>query len=206
MSVVISYVEQGTPEWHKLRLGIPTASEFATIMAKGRNGGVSEGRKTYLHKLAGERITCEPMENYTNLHMDRGKIMEREAREHYCLVTDEQVEHVGFIRNGDVGGSPDALIGKKGMLEIKTALPHLLIKALIDDEAPSQHMAQIQGNLWIAERNWCDLIIYWPRVPALIKRVYRDEKYIDRLAEQVELFLGELNLTVDFLRKLAPPL
>lgn len=206
MSVVINYCEQGTPEWFQVRLGIPTASEFGTIMAKGRGGGVSEGRRTYMHKLAGERITGEVMDNYTNANMARGQMMEAEARDFYQLITEERLERVGFIRNGDVGGSPDALIGKKGMLEIKTMFAHLLIKAHIEDVTPSQFVAQIQGNLWVAERDWCDLIIYWPRVPPFIKRIYRDQRYIDRLAEQLELFNDELTLTVNFLRSLTPKL
>ena len=202
MTVTINYCEQGTPEWYQARLGIPTASEFQTIMARGKQGGVSEGRKTYLLKLAGERLTGEPMDTYTNANMERGKVMEAEAREYYCLATDAKVEQVGFIRNGDKGGSPDALIGKQGMLEVKTSFPHLLIQLLLDDEAPNKYMAQVQGNLWVAERQWCDLIVYWPKVPALIKRIYRDDDYIRRLAEQVELFNNELQQTVDYIRKI----
>ena len=44
--------EQGSPEWFSARSGIPTASEFHTVMAKGKGGGESLTRKTYLLKLA----------------------------------------------------------------------------------------------------------------------------------------------------------
>lgn len=119
--------EQGTPEWFKARAGMPTASEFQTVLMNGRGGGESKTRKTYMLKLAGEIITGEPMEQYTNVHMERGKIMEDEARGLYAFLKDAEPERVGFIVNGPKGCSPDSLIGDKGMIEIKTALPHILI-------------------------------------------------------------------------------
>ena len=30
---------QGSPEWHAIRAGLPTASEFSTVMAKGKTAG-----------------------------------------------------------------------------------------------------------------------------------------------------------------------
>ena len=54
------------------RAGIPTASEFHTVMAKGKGWRKPNTRKTYLLKLAGEIITGEPMESFTNAHMERG--------------------------------------------------------------------------------------------------------------------------------------
>ncbi len=123
--------EQGTPEWFAARLGIPTASEFSTVMAKGKDGGKSLTRKTYMLKLAGEILTGEPMESYSNAHMDRGKEQEAEAREAYELMKDLDCQQVGFIRNGDKGCSPDSLIGDDGGLEIKTALPHIQVERLL---------------------------------------------------------------------------
>lgn len=126
MAIEIFDVPQNSPEWYACRLGIPTASMFGTIMAKGRGGsGDSKTRWTYMMKLLGERLTGEPCENYTNEHMERGKVMEAEARDWYVFQTDAEVHRVGFIRNGEVGCSPDSLIGTDGMLEIKTKLAHL---------------------------------------------------------------------------------
>ena len=59
-------VEQGGEEWLRLRLGIPTASVFKTLMVKTE---VKVGRTTLLYKLAGERLTGEPMENFSNAAM-----------------------------------------------------------------------------------------------------------------------------------------
>lgn len=184
--------EQGSEEWFRCRLGIPTASMFATVLAKGRDGGASATRKSYLYKLAGERLTGEPAENYSNGHMDRGHEMEGAARELYAFAHDADPELVGFITNHDAGASPDALIGADGLLEIKSKLPHLHIETLLRDGIPPEHKAQCQGQLWIAEREWVDLAIFWPKLPLVVRRVYRDDAYIRDLAAAVATFNAEL--------------
>lgn len=184
--------EQGSAEWFECRRGIPTASEFATILARGRDGGASKTRRTYLMKLLGERVTGEPMYNYQNDHMDRGKEMEDEARDMYAFMTDAEPRKVGFIRNDEVGCSPDSLIGEDGLLEIKTKLAHLQMEVLLAGEVPSDHMAQLQGQLWVTGRQWVDFVSYWPKAPPFIQRVQRDEAYIANLAEAVQTFLKEL--------------
>src|ERR1700723_3049585 len=188
--------EQGTTEWFEARAGIPTASEFHTVMAVGPKGGKSVTRVDYLNKRAGEILTGEPMPSYSNSDMERGKLMEDEARDLYAFQTGAELQRVGFIRNGDKGASPDSLIGSNGGLEIKSAAPHIQIKRLLSDELPSEHKAQVQGSIWVAEREWWDFISYCPKLPLLVKRVYRDEAYIKSLALAVELFNVELNKTV----------
>ncbi len=187
---------QGSPEWAQARLGIPTASEFASILTKGRGGAESRTRQTYLYKLAGERLTGEVMESFTSAHMERGKLMEEEARSAYSFVTGLEYETIGFLRRGRAGASPDALIGRDGLLEIKTKLPHLLIEALLKGEFPSEHKAQCQGQLWIAERDWIDLAIYWPGLPIMITRAHRDETFINELSTSVTQFNEELDRIV----------
>ena len=184
--------EQGSADWFKARLGIPTASEFDTVLATGRGGGESKTRRTYMLKLLGERLTGEQAYSYSNEHMERGKEMEAEARDMYAFLTDLETTRVGFIRNGQVGCSPDSLIGTDGMLEIKTKLAHLQLDVILCDELPSEHKAQCQGQLWVAEREWVDFVSYWPKLPLFAKRIYRDEVYIKRLASEVDRFNQEL--------------
>jgi hypothetical protein len=193
--------EQGSPEWFAARLGLPTSSEFATVMAKGRDGGASVTRKAYLNKLAGEILTGEPAESYTNAHMERGKVQEEEAREAYAFMKDAEPQLVGFIVNGPKGCSPDSLIGEEGGLEIKTALPHIQVERLLRGELPAEHRAQVQGNLWVAERKWWDFVSYCPRLPLLVVRVERDEEYIAKISKAVDAFNGELATTVQFIRQ-----
>jgi hypothetical protein len=189
--------EQGTPEWFACRLGIPTASNFSKVLAKGEG----KTRKRYLLDLAGERLTGEPAESYSNDYMERGKLMEAEARDLYVFMTDENVERVGFVRNGDKGCSPDSLIYVDGMLEIKTKLPALQLECILADKLPSEHVAQVQGALWVAEREWLDFVSYWPKLPLFVKRVYRDEDYIKNLAAEVARFNSEM---LELIEKIQP--
>lgn len=185
--------EQNSPEWIEARLGVVTASQFATVMATGRGGGESKTRRTYMLKLIGERLTGEPADNFTNGHMERGHAMEPAARDAYAFVSGETPELIGFVRSGDIGASPDALVGDDGLMEIKTKLPHLQLDVLLKNEIPSEHTAQIQGQLWVCEREWVDFVSYWPGLPVFVKRAFRDEEFISKLTSSVLEFVDQMH-------------
>ena len=189
--------DQGTPEWFACRAGIPTASKFATVMAKGEG----KTRSKYMRELAGEILTEEFTESYSNAHMDRGKAMEDDARRLYAFVTDVEPVQVGFIRNGQKGASPDSLVGDNGGLEIKTALPDIQIDRLERDRLPPEHVAQVQGNLWVSEREWWDFVSFWPKLPMLKVRVHRDEAYIKTMSDEIDRFNDELAALVERIRR-----
>jgi len=190
--------EQGSPEWFNARRAIVTASEFATVMAKGRSGGESVTRRKYLLTLAGEAITGEVADKWEgNRHTERGKLLEPEAREAYAFIAGVDPLQVGFMRRGGAGASPDSLVGSDGLLEIKTKLPHLQLDCLEADRLPPEHIAQVQGQLWISGRQWCDFVSYWPGLPIFIKRVHRDEAYIAGLSVAVNEFIAELSAIVN---------
>lgn len=202
MAVEIIDCEQGTPAWHEARRGIVTASNFSKILAKGEG----KVRATYMRTLAGEIITGAAHEGYKSQSMERGNAMEAEARRFYSLMSDSDPEQVGFIRNGKVGYSPDSLVGASGLLEIKTQQPDLLIETIERDSFPSVHVAQCQGGLWVAEREWIDLVVYWPKMPPFTKRLYRDEAYIRALATAVGIFNVELHEMVEKVRRYGQPM
>lgn len=189
-------MDQGGNEWAQARLGIPTASKFATVMAKGEG----KIRSEYMRKLAGEIVTGEPMDNFVSAHMERGKAMEDEARDLYAFIHDAEIRRVGFIRNGKKGASPDSLVGTEGGLEIKTALPHIQIERLLRGDLPSEHKAQVQGNIWLAERDYWDFCSYWPKLPLLTVRVFRDDIYIKNMAGEIDRFNDELASMVETIR------
>jgi hypothetical protein len=190
-------MDQGSDAWAQARLGLPTASRFADILAKGE--GKTRGR--YLHELAAETLrgTPEP-DAYSNVHMERGKAQEDEARQLFAFMTDLEPAQVGFIRNGRKGASPDSLIGADAGLEIKTALGHIQIERLKRGTLPPEHMAQVQGGLWVSERDHWHFMSYSPGLPPLIVKVGRDDAYIARLAEAVDAFNTELDSIVASLR------
>lgn len=196
MIEIFDDIEQGSEAWFACRAGIPTASKFATVMAKGEG----KTRSEYMRKLAGEIVTGEPMESFSNVHMDRGKTMEDEARETYAFINDADIRRVGFIRNGQMGCSPDSLIGEDGGLEIKTALPHIQIERLLRGDLPPEHKAQVQGNIMVAERDWWEFVSFWPKLPQLTVRVRPDKTYIANMAGEIDRFNDELAAMVETIR------
>lgn len=193
MTLQIIDVEQGSADWFAARAGIPTASRFADVLAKGEG----KVRGKYLRELAAEVLTGEPdPDGYSNGHMERGHLMEEEARNIYAFMRGVEPVAVGFLRNGRCGASPDSLIGSDGGLEIKTALRHIQIERLQRGTIPPEHVAQVQGNIWVSERDWWDFVSYAPKLPPLIVRVPRDDAYIAKLAEAVDAFNSELDALV----------
>ncbi len=186
--------EQGTEEWFEARAGIPTASMFSAMMA----GGQGKTRRAYMLKLAGEKITGELAESFSNGHTERGHAMEPQARELYQLQTGYDIRDVGFIRaDYNAGASPDALVNNDGLLEIKSKLPHLQLECLLSDKVPASHIKQVQGQILVSEREWCDFVSYWPGLPLFVKRVYRDDKLCSEIREAIDKFNSELNEIIE---------
>lgn len=192
--------EQNSPEWFNIRKGLPTASMFSAILANGKGGAPSITRQKYLYTLAGEILTGEHIEGYTNVNLERGHTMEAEACAHYAFVRDCEPEVIGFVKNGKCGASPDRFIKTAGILEIKTSIPSVLIPLRLKGEFPPEHKAQCQGLLMVTERQWLDLIVYWPKMKPLIVRMERDESYISDLRNAIDVFDLELRRLVEKLK------
>ncbi len=184
---------QGEPSWFEARRGVVTASRFSDVLAKGQ--GIT--RRKYLLTLAGEAITGECAESYSNAHMERGHAMEADARDLYAFAYDVEPELVGFMRRGRAGASPDSLLGMYGLLEIKSKLAHLQLDVLDKGKLPPEHVAQVQGQLLVSGRQWADFVSYWPKLPLFCIRVERDEAYIATLRQAIADFVGELDTYIE---------
>jgi hypothetical protein len=189
---IIHDVEQGSPEWLTLRLGIPTSSEFHRIITAAK-GELSKSARKYAHQLVAEALLGEPVESSIgNLHwVMRGKLLEPQAVQQYEFTTDVETRAVGFITTdcGRLGCSPDRLIiGARGGLEIKCTAPQTHMGFLIDGPG-DDYRQQVQGQLAIAELEFVDLYAYHPALPALMLRTYRDEPYIAKMRAALSEFL-----------------
>lgn len=164
-------------------------------MANGRGGAPSVTRRKYMLQLLGERLTGEVAESYSNHHMERGKVMEEEARDLFAFQTGSMLTRVGFVLNDElgIGCSPDALIGEDGGLELKTCLPHIQLERLLTGKnCPAEHVAQVQGSMWVTGRKYWEFASHWTKLPQYRVRVERDEVYIATLAAAVKAFNEEL--------------
>lgn len=198
-------VEQGTDEWHQARLGRATASRFKDVMTKIRTGEAA-ARKNYKFELVAERLTGQRAENFTSPAMEWGTDNEPVARLRYELTTGNDVEECGFYAHPDIetGASPDGLIGEDGLLEIKCPNTATHIETLRRRTVPSQYYWQVQGQLWLTGRDWCDFVSFDPRLPEnaqfFVTRIERSDKDIDALEAEIRQFLDEVELEVKFVQ------
>ena len=181
--------EQGSDEWFTVKLGKVSASHFSDVLNQ------KTGRKTYMYRLLAEKLSGEPQETYSNKAMETGTETEPEARTYYEALHG-QIEQVGFVElNDDVGGSPDGLVGLDGIIEIKCPYPSTHIRYIDKNKLPANYLPQVQGNLWVTGRKWCDFVSFAPQIkskPFWMIRVQRDEKYIKVLSLAVETFVSEM--------------
>ena len=193
-------VEQGTDEWLRARLGVPTASCYSKLITT--QGKRSTQAESYINELIGQRITGEIPETFKSEAMERGNELEPQARAYYELMTDNEVEEVGLIIN-DIGAgcSPDGLIGEDGGLEIKCPKLSTHIGYLRSGKLPSKYMQQVQGCMYITNRGWWDFMSFHPDVESMIIRVYRDEEFIIALHNTLKETIEVINLETENWRK-----
>lgn len=202
-------MEQRTSNWFAERWGRATASRFADIMAVGRNGQPLATRKNYLAELVIERLTAPPEEDtgFKSSAMEWGIEQEPVAMLAYELETGNQVQSAFFEKHPtlEAGASPDGYVDKDGLIEIKCPNSATHLDTLKSKEIPKQYYAQVQGQLWITGRKWCDFISYDPRFPVnaqmFVTRIKRDEKFIKELEEAVAEFLEEVTAETNYVKE-----
>jgi hypothetical protein len=187
---VITDVEQGSADWLALRLGIVTMSELECLLVNGKGeAGFGVAAFTYMDQLIGERITGEAAElPFVTKATARGHEYEIIARGLYEAREEVKTDQAAIILNHGCGYSPDSLVGADGLTEIKSKLPKFQVAVILGGEVPKEHVAQCQGGLWVSDREWIDFISYWPGMPMFVKRMYRDESMIRKIAERVKAF------------------
>jgi hypothetical protein len=193
-------IQQGSAAWLELRAGIPTASQFHRILTP--SGKPSAQATDYLHGLLAERMMGHPLVEHVSLWMQRGADLEGEAVTFYEFQRETTTERLGFVTNdaGTIGASPDRLVGDDGLLEIKVPKDSTHVGYLLAEPVDQAYYPQIQGQLWIAERQWLDVLSYHPEMPPALIRVARDEAYIAKLSAAIEAFAASLAQHAQVLR------
>jgi len=147
--IVYRNVAQGSTEWLLLRMGRPTASCFDRIITP--SGKPSSQASDYCNLLLAELMLGRPIETPAMPWMERGSLLEDDARAEYEFVNDVTVDRVGFCTTDDglIGCSPDGLVGEDGLLELKCPKAEVHVGyLLLEDEGVQQAFwAQIPGQL-----------------------------------------------------------
>lgn len=150
---------QGSPAWMDARSKMLTASDF----------GAALGINPYCSRQRLWRIKMGLETVGDNIHIQRGRENERHAIHAYEVDSGHLVDAVGLVVHPDhpwLGASPDGLVGDRGLVEIKCP-------SAFRGEPPEYHLAQIQGQLEITDRDWCDYA-QWVEGTIRVVRVYRD--------------------------------
>ena len=203
--MIIHDVEQGTAEWHALRAGKPTASEFSQLITS--TGGESKSLEKYAMRLAVQLLMGQVEGFRGNKHTDRGHELEPEARADYEMVNQVEVVQVGFITNNlmQYGCSPDGLVGKDGGYEAKCKSDEVHAQMLWqyekDGTTPSEHIAQPQGCMFVTGRKWWDLHLYHPVMRSITIRQYPDKLYFKVLRKQLKAIEAQRNVFLEFLQR-----
>lgn len=189
---------QGSEEWFQARIGVVTASRFSDVLASVKSGEAA-ARYNYKAEIIAERLTGKRAESYTSPAMAWGNQYEAEARAIYAAIKGVEVAETGLVKHKTIkaGASPDGLVGSDGLIEIKAPNTATHIMTMLSGVSPKKYYAQMQGQMWITGRKWCDFVSYDPRLDAkraiFITRVERDDDYIESLEDAVLDFLEEVD-------------
>ena len=199
-------IAQGTPEWFAQRLGHVTASRMSDVLAKGKSGEAVT-RQKYRMQIIAERITGLVAESFTSAAMEWGTEQEKFARIRYEADTGYFVDEAEFYTHPTIkwlGASPDGLLNDTGgLLEIKCPNTQTHLGYMLDKKAPAAYINQMQTQMWVTGRAWCDFVSYDPRVPErlqlFIVRLNRDDALIERMEVEVHKFLSEVEEAINVL-------
>jgi YqaJ-like viral recombinase domain len=190
-------LQQGSGDWFAARLGIPTASNFDSIITP-KTMKLSEARKKYACRLIAERLMNRPTESVEGQQwMERGKELEPLAVQQYEFVHEVTTSPVGFVTDnlGTMGASPDRVVfdGDRIARTLEIKCPSLPVHLEYLMYGPGDaYRCQIQGQLWICEADKGSFYSYFERGPAVLLETARDEVFIKAMTEHMETFQMEL--------------
>ena len=195
--MIIHKMEQGTDSWMAIRRGLPTASEFSKLETS--KGEPSKSSEKYARFLAAEAFSgvAELDAWQGSQFSERGKDLEDEAIAYYQMKNNIKVDRVGFVTNDakTMGCSPDGLVGKAGMLEVKCQKAENHIETIMyfrkNKKCPTAYVQQTQGQMMLCERKWCDLLFYHPHLPSLIIRQEPDFAFHAAIIRQANSVIAE---------------
>jgi putative phage-type endonuclease len=194
---------QGSAEWLSSRAGKVTASKIADVMAKGKSGEAAD-RKNYRAQIVAEILTGKPQDSvFMNDAMKWGVENEPFARAAYEVATETMVDQVGLVLHPNMdraAASPDGLVGKVGLVEIKCPNTATHIEYLLSGQVPSKYRYQMLWQMACTERQWCDFTSFDPRLrqdlQLFVVRLIRDDDAIAAIEAEVTKFLSEVDETI----------
>lgn len=185
---------QGSGEWAKMRNSCLTSSELSKVITPKTLKPSSQIRDLVKSKIVKD-ITGEYLDDFMTYDMERGLELEPLARNAYIehmKLDESDVKQVSFVKRetpaGIMGASTDGLIKEDGVLEIKCRKDINHFSDLVYGNGDRSYQLQIQGELFVTQRDYCDLVLYHPEIPSEIIRCERDLNYEELFLEVVSIF------------------
>ena len=212
MDRIIRNIAQGSPEWMALRVGKIGGSRISDLLTEGRSGNESLTKRKYKNELIRERLTGRKLDTYKTPAMQRGIDLEPMARAWYEVKYNTFVDQVAIVLHPSIDGgqcSPDGIVeATNSLIEIKIPNPeNHLDNILTGGKQLEQYYDQVQWQLaCMPEKEFCDLVSYDPEMPdhlqGFVKRIYRDDEYINNMQNAVIAFLSEIETIVNNLKEI----
>jgi len=189
-------VEQGSNSWLKAKLGVISASNISSALAK-KGTATREG---YMMELIAQVATGE-MPELSAKSLGWGKDNEAMSRSAYEMLTSSDVIEVGFIYGKDrrYGVSPDGIIkGDRKGLELKNpwnSKVHAEFLAL--DKIKPEYVYQVQFGMFVTGFEYWDFASYDPRFKKnqlKVLTIKRDSALMDRFENEVGAFILEMDV------------
>ena len=194
---------QNSLEWLSARAGVVTASEFDCFLTTDFELRKGQMIKSYIARKVAERWSG-PLPGFNSIDMDFGKFREEEAIPAFEFETGIQVQRVAFITDdtGQVGCSPDGLIGEDSGIEIKCPTAEVHTKYLLQGELPSDYVQQVHASMFVTGRKSWRFLSYRRHFPMLMLEVQRDDEIQTNIAFCVSTLLKMIESATTHLIKL----
>jgi putative phage-type endonuclease len=199
--------EQRSRAWHDARVGKLTGSRAGDVFATLKGKGEAASRRNLRLQLVVERLTGVSQENgFATPAMERGILLEPDARGAYEAETGIVVQTVGFVAHDELaaGCSPDGLT-HDGLIEIKCpgAAAHL---EYVRGGLPQAYRTQIMHGLWLTGAAWGDFVSFHPQFPDPLRlkvtRLYAKDLDLPAYELAVRFFLREVDEEVSAVQQL----
>lgn len=202
MAPVHHDVVQGSDDWHRIRRGQISASILDQLITPGGKPSRSGKTRMVIYELAAERLAAAqglaPEPGYVSDDMAAGHYDEARTRAMFTESTRRRVDTCGIYsltwwrgeRSYTLHASPDGLLPKGGVLEVKRRRPKYLLQQYLEwhgtGSIPWDFWLQVQAQLMVTQREYCELITVYPGIPSLSYRVEPDRETQRLIVETVE--------------------
>ena len=181
-------IEQRTPDWHSQRRGRVTASNIGGILGISPFAKPSDVMRRMVREWQGleSEFTGNAATEW-GVHNEPGAIIQ------YEMQTGNEVEKCGFFEfDVWLGASPDGLIGKNGMIEVKCPFSLRTKQDPVFKKAKDQlhYYAQMQIQMFVTAREWCDFY-QWCPAGDCIENVPYDPNFVKTILPVLHKFYDQ---------------